>query len=538
MKLRILLFLILFPYLLHSQSRADSVLTVLNNEISNRTVYYSQKENRISDLKVSLSNISNEYEKFSLNDKIYNEYKSYQYDSAYVYAVNTKKIATKLKDRELLLTARCNLLFCFISSGLFKEAVDIVNNTDVSGASDSLTSVYYSQCARLYSDLVNYNTSEPYKTAYQNKSIEYCDSALMYLSPSSYDYHNILALKDVNAGIIKKIATYSNLIYSFDVDNHQLAINTSILGNLYMYQSDDENAVYYMALSAISDIRSAITETTSKTNLAKYLYTKGNIKDASRYIGIALEEANFYNARHRMMDVNSILPIIEKERLNIIEDQRDNLTISLIIVSILSALFFASSIINYKQNKKLKEAKQTIQDNLNELSSFNDKLNSTNEKLKESNAIKDQYVIQSLYGKSEYLDKTEGLLKKLDNRLKARQYDDIYRLYAEFDLKSERENIFSSFDSTFLGLFPNFLEEFNKLFPEGDRINIEDHNLTPELRIFALIRIGINDNEKIARFLNLSVNTIYVYKAKIKSRSIVPKEEFEYRIMRIKKNPA
>lgn len=519
----------LFSSLSYSQSKIDSILNILDKEIINRKVYYAERENRIKELKISLSNINSDSEKFSLNNKIYDEYKSYQYDSAYTYAIKTKLLAKKLNDPELQIIANCNLLFCFMSSGLFKEAVDIVNTTNINSASDKLKSNYYSECARLYSDLINNNNTEPYRTEYQNKSIEYCDSALIYLDPNSYEYHNISSLKNIHLSTKKKITIYTHLIKSFKTDDHQLAINTAHLGNLYMSKDDDENAIYYMALSAISDIRSATTETTSKTTLARYLYKKGKIKEASQYIQISLEEANFYNARHRKMDVNSILPIIEKERLNIIEEQRNNISMSLIIVSILSVLFLTSSIINYKQNKKLKEAKQLIQNHLNELSTFNNKL-------KESNDIKDQYIIESLYGKSEYLDKTEILFRNLDNKLKARQYNDIYKLQLEYNLKSERENMYSSFDNTFLKLFPTFLEEYNKLFPDSKRIHLDNNTLTPELRIFALIRLGINDNERIAKFLNFSVNTIYTYKAKIKNKSIVPKEEFEYRIMQIKKN--
>ncbi|SHE72658.1 DUF6377 domain-containing protein [Dysgonomonas macrotermitis] len=537
MKRLIFLILIsLFACSSYTQTKSDSILHVLDKEIKNRSIYYSAKENRITNLKLSLFNAVSDNDKFFLNNEIYNEYKSYQYDSAYVYAGKTKYIADGLNNNELQVKANCNLLFCFMSSGLFKEAVDIINSTNVQSVSDELKAVYYSQCARLFLDLVNYNTSQPYKSDYQNKSVQYCDSALLHLSPDSYEYRNIVSMKEINSSIDEKITNYSSLINMPGIDEHQLAINASHLGNLYMFKNDIENAVYYMALSSILDIRTATTETTSKTSLARYLYRKGDVKNASRYIQIALEDANFYNARHRKMDINSILPIIENERLNAIEEQRDRLSLSLFVVSVLSLLFLALLVVNYKQKKKLKDAKRIIQDQLDELSVFNEKLNTVNSQLKESNEIKDQYIIQSLYGKSELLDKTESLFKKLENKLKARQYEDIYKLRIEYDLKKERESIFSFFDSAFLKLFPHFIHDFNELFPLEEQIRLEDpYILTPELRIFALIRLGINENERIARFLNLSVNTIYVYKARIKSKSIVPKEEFEYKIMRIKK---
>lgn len=536
MRSTVLILLIFLFYSSYSQTRSDSILNILNKEIDNRNLYYSEKENRINNLKLKLTNTNNDSDRFLLNNEIYDEYKSYQYDSAYAYAANTKLYADKLNKPELQVKAKCNLLFCFMSSGLFKEAVDIINSTNVKRVSNDLKVTYYSQCARLFSDLFNYNSTEPFRTQHQNKSMQYCDSVLLFCSPNSYEYYYITSLKETSASIGQKITNYLNLINSFDTDDHQLAINTSHLGYLYMFISDNENTIYYLALSAILDIRTATRETTSKTSLAKYLYERGDIKYTSKYIQIALEDANFYNARHRKMDINSILPIIEKNRIDIIEEQRDYLTLYLLIVSILSVLFLALLIVNYRQNRKLKEAKLVIQNQLNELSVFTDKLNTTNNRLEESNEIKDRYIIESLCGKSDYLDKVNNLFRKLDNKLKTRQYSDIVLLQAEYDLKTDRENMFSSFDSTFLSLFPNFIEDFNRLFPKQDQIKLEDkHTLTPEIRIFALIRLGISENDRISRFLNLSVNTIYVYKAKTKSKSIVPKEEFEYRIMQIKK---
>lgn len=175
---------------------------------------------------------------------------------------------------------------------------------------------------------------------------------------------------------------------------------------------------------------------------------------------------------------------------------------------------------------------------MDELSDMNQKLNQLNEKLKESNEIKNIRIAQSLYEKSEYLDKIEEILKKLDYRIKAHQYKDLYKLNNEFNLKEERKELFRTFDWNFLMLFPNFVDEYNKLFPPNESISLDANGtMPPELRIFALIRLGIDKNESIAQFLNLSMNTIYSYKAKIKKKSLIPNEEFESRIMKIKKTP-
>lgn len=531
MKNLIVSFLLIFPLgSIYSASKIDSILQVLHREVDKRETYYLEREKKIESFKSQLRKVESDNEKFNLCNYIFEEYESFQYDSAYIYAINTCDIADRIQNKELFVKSRRNLLFCFMSSGLFKEACDIVNSVNTEGISNDLKADFYFQCARLYSNMASYNMTEPYRERYYEKKNTYCDSALIYLDPKSYQYNNIEAFKSLSLlNNQEKIRIYKYLLNTFDMDKHQKAINYSILGSLYHYIGDNENAIYYIALSAICDTQSAITETTSKTTLAKYFYENGDLENASRYINIALEEANHYNARHRKIDINTVLPIIEKERLDIIKEQRNHLIYSLILVSILFLFLLVASIIIYKQIKKIKNANALIKNQYENLSIIN-------EKLKESNEIKDQYIIQALYGKSEYLEIVENLLKKIDRRLKTRQYEELNSLYKEFNIKAERENVSSSFDQAFLKLFPNFIEDLNTLLKKEERIILDqDRNLTPEVRIFALMRLGVDDNERISRFLNISINTIYAYKAKIKNKSKVPKEEFEYRVMQIKK---
>ncbi|MCD8030613.1 MAG: DUF6377 domain-containing protein [Bacteroides sp.] len=288
-----------------------------------------------------------------------------------------------------------------------------------------------------------------------------------------------------------------------------------------------DKAIYHIALAAATDICDAVRETTAMSALASYLYHINKIEDASRYIYVSLEDANRYNARQRKLTINSILPSIEKDRVTFIQKQKTKLSYSLLSVSLLIVGVSVTLCIIYQQKRKLTIAQKALNDQLNKVSSMY-------EELEESNQIKDQQIFRSLYTKSEYMDKVEVILKRLDRKLKTRQYNDINSLYKEFNLKSEREIILSSFDEAFLKVYPRFLEEYNKLLQPTHRSSWDEKgNLPPEVRIFALMRIGINDNEQIAKFLNLSLNTIYTYKTRVKNKAIVPKEEFEEYIMKI-----
>ncbi len=288
-----------------------------------------------------------------------------------------------------------------------------------------------------------------------------------------------------------------------------------------------DKAIYHIALAASTDIRNAVRETTAMSALASYLYHINRIEDASRYIYVALEDANHYNARQRKLTINSILPSIEKDRVTFIQKQKTQLSYSLLAVSLLIVLVSVTLFIIYQQNRKLSLAKKALNHQLNKVSSMYDEL-------EESAQIKDQQIFRSLYTKSEYMDKVDIILKRLDRKLKTRQYNDINSLYKEFNLKSERETILRSFDEAFLKVYPHFLEEYNKLLQPAHQASLDEKgNLPPEVRIFALMHMGINDNEQIAGFLHLSLNTIYTYKTRVKNKAIVPKEEFEDYIMKI-----
>jgi hypothetical protein len=240
-----------------------------------------------------------------------------------------------------------------------------------------------------------------------------------------------------------------------------------------------------------------------------------------------MDAANYYGARHRKIQVAAIFPIIEGAKLNSVDAQRKIFILYSAIVTVLSVLLIVFAFIVFKQFKKLQAAKKTI-------SETNDNLIEINHKLREADKIKEEYIGYYFNINTEYLGKIENFKKAIDLKLMTKKIDDIKYIVNNINLKKEREELYFSFDKVFLKLFPDFVTIFNSYFNEEDRIILKDDQLlTTELRIFALIRMGINDSEKIAKILDYSINTIYSYKARIKSKSIVPNEEFEQKIMEI-----
>lgn len=515
-------------------------------------MFYTNKESRIQHLRQQLSGEADKKAQSEIANRLFDEYLTFQYDSAFVYARLSNDIALALNDNELEIESKINLLHCFVTSGLFKEGFEMICSLDSVDIPVNKKAEYYELCMRYYVNLMYYDETAHFNQRYSNIALEYFNKALKCHRPGTPEYAQLDAygylLQDVPPQ--KKISKYLNILANYKFSERNLATIYTLLAREYKRDNNNEKAIYYYALSCQCDIHAGIRQTTSKTFLAETLYEEGEILLASKYIKASLEDANFYNARHRKIEVNSILPIVEEERASIIESQRNTLQKFMCLLGGLVITLVGFLCIIYKQLKSLRKARRSIEEqyveissmnkkleaSYNELKKINQQLESSQKQLEESNGIKDAYISQSLYSKSEYLERLDNLLKKVDRKVAARQYDDLKMLYHENNIKKERESLFSDFDKTFLLLFPNFIEEFNKLFNEADCVHPDkDGFFTPELRIFALMRLGITENERIAKFLNLTVKTVYSYKYRTKNKALVPNEEFEYRIMHIQK---
>jgi hypothetical protein len=291
---------------------------------------------------------------------------------------------------------------------------------------------------------------------------------------------------------------------------------------------ETEAATKYMALAAIADLKVATKETAAMYTLAKLLYEQGDFTNSYTFIEQAMDDALYYGARQRKVEIGSLLPVIAAQKLNNVEGQRKLWLTYAAIVTALSVLVFVFVIVIVRQLKRLKAAELRITE-------ANQRLQEINSTLQEANSIKEEYIGYYFNINSEYISKIEDFKKAIDQKLTSRKFDDIRFIVNRIDLKREREALYFSFDKVFLKLFPDFVTKFNSYFEEKDRVVLKENQLlNTELRIFALIRMGISDTEKIAKILDYSVNTIYAYKNRVKTKSTIPNEEFEQKVMEIK----
>lgn len=539
MKIFILILLsLLFGYTAFSSVKTDSILNVLKNELARKKVYDDQKTGRIKKLKENLqaASASNYNLQYNLCSKLYEEYKVYQFDSAYVYTQKLLNISKTTKDASKQYDSRIKLGFILLSAGMFKETFDCLNQINAQLLNDSSKLEYYSIKTRAYSDLAEYNGDNNYALFDKKEAIKYADSAIALCRPNSYEMLYNLANKQVVSGDFEQPSTYYiKLLSQYKLTEHQRAMVATGLSLFYYRPEQVAERTYLMTVGAINDIRSSTKETTAIFKLGQQLYADGNLKDAYTFIQQAMDDAQFYGARLRKIKIGAVLPLVAAQKIittenekNRMENEKNRFLIYLLFIAVIAILITLISFIVFIQLKRLKAKEKIIEEKNSQLEKINDKLN-------EDTHIKEEYIGYFFNVISGYILKLEKLKRSVERKLATKKYDDILLSMNEINIKKERETLFYTFDHVFLKIFPNFITAFNSLFKKEDQIWPKDNEvLNTDLRIFALMRLGINDNETIANILEYSVNTIYVYKMRIKAKALVQSEQFDQKIMSIK----
>lgn len=495
----------------------DSIVQVKKNKIALLTD--SLQHSNFEDRKI---------EEYRLLVKLTKEYEYFVYDSAFHYGNLALKTAYRLKDASKIAEAKSNISLILLLRGLYKETIDSIQTIDPMALDQKKRIEFYSVAYRAYYDLSNSRWGY-YAPKYRETGNSYVKKIVAEGDPESFEYILALALKSQNNNASYDVQKYcTSLLNKKDLTPHQAAITNCVLGISYLKLQEKEKAEYHLLKAVVGDVKSTTKETLAAKVVAELLFHDGDLEKANRFISEAQKDAVFYGSNARQLEISFIRPDIEAAVLNKVEKEKKIISNISLIVSFFALLLISFSFIIYRQVKELKKARKEILES-------NSNLRQLNEQLREVSKIKEGYVGYYFNFSSQFIEKLEAMKKAISRQLITKQYDAIESELKNYNSKKERENLFEDFDRIFLKLFPDFVNRFNQLFEEKDRIILKDSQcLNTDLRIFALIRLGINDNEKIASILNFSVNTIYTYKTKIKNRSIVPNEEFELKIMEIK----
>ena len=534
----LLIIFFVLAFSVRAQEQVDSLLDRLDRTMSRSDVYIQQKENTITALKKQEQRPGlSDAARFQFNNRLLAAYRQYRFDSALHYVNVNLDLAEQVRNEEWITVSTLQLSEILISAGLYKEAIESLQRIRPSRLKDSLKIQYYHAQKLVYEALREYAQDSRFAPEYTFKAKSYQDSLLRILPTESNEYQLEYGIRQMNEGNLDESETILLNYYKTKIrpGTAQYAGATAILAYLYRLKGKPVEERQYRILSAISDVEAVVKENTSLTELAIRFYDEGEIERANAYIAYAMADANFYNARQRKIEIAKIYPIITKAYQLQAKRQEDRLRTYIWTVTGISVLLLLAILMVYLQKQKLSKARQYLHELNEELKAVNTNLSELNERLQEANFIKEEYIGHFLNQCSAYIDKLEAYQKKVHRLVVSKQQAELMRLSESPDfIKAELAEFYHNFDQAFLQLFPDFVTEFNALLDKSQAVSPKKGELlTTELRIFALIRLGIHDSYKIAHFLRYSSNTIYNYRAQIKNKASVDREQFEKMVMRI-----
>mgnify|MGYP000201906087 FL=1 len=544
----LLCFLLFFScYSAFAGESLDSLLNVLDKTIKEADTYVQIKENKLHELKKEARKTPPvSVERYHLNNDIYLEYKAYSSDSALHYLNENMLLARQLNDKERELNIQLELSYLLSSIGMYMEAADILNSIDRQTLPSSLLGYYYTCYEHVYFEA---GAAQPrykmFASRYAKLSHAYRDSMQVTLDPSSATYLWLRETQLREAGKYDEALEFSDRrLAEASFGTPQYALVAYQRFRLFESMGKKDEHLYYLVLSAISDVRSAIKEQSSLMVLTQELNRKGDLKRAYDYINFSWEISQFYKTRLRSWMNITPLSMINGNYQDIIKQQNRELLIYIACVALLALLLVIALIYIYRQMKALSIAKKGLQEvnerlfSLNEeLEEVNRHLRSTNLELSESNLIKEAYIARFFKLCSVYVDRLQAYRKLVNKKLQRGQVAELLKMtHLSNDIVTvEVQELYANFDSAFLHLFPNFVESLNALLLPDEQIVLKpDELLNTELRIFALIRLGIKDSSQIAELLHYSVNTIYNYRSRVKTKARVSRDDFEDLVAKIR----
>ncbi|WP_345330332.1 DUF6377 domain-containing protein [Mucilaginibacter defluvii] len=506
---------------------ADSMLTVLKKELARKCLYDTKKEKMIERLKSQFQNKQNHSPavRYNLCNRIFDCYRAYKFDSAFVYANKMIDIARQSNNQDNEIKSQILLGTILLNSGLYKEAFDVVEKLDPEKLSVPLRSDYLILRGRLYSGIAEYNNDGYFTRRYQIQSKQDLNHAEITVASTEFEQTLTDAyLPDLKRD--KKLTPqfYYRYLTGHKLSEHGIAMSSTRLS--FAYHGD--NKVFFLSLAAINDIRSATKETLAIFLLGKELYRQNRTNEAYLFMQEAVKNAKFYGARNREVQIESLLPAIANKLLAEKQYERDRFVIVLLVILIIALVLFFTLVVYRKQLLRIKANEKTIIDQ-------NIELKKVNEKLWESSRIKEELIGLFLKTCSTYIDTLDRAKRKILHSVKLGKFNDIKPLLDDVQIDREKEALYETLDNAFLKIFPNFISSFNLLLSPEDQIWPKGgEGLNPTLRIFALMRLGIHELPTVAKILGYSESTIYTYKIRVKAKALIQGTDFEKSIMEIK----
>ena len=523
----------------YSSGTADSIFDKLNDALKNKQKYVLLKEERILNFKKIKSDDLSKEQEYNYNKTLYTEYQKFNSDSAILYVKKNLLIASELQDPALSDLAKLQLANLYSSSGKYRESESILKSINKKTLVKSLLPNYYV----VYREFFEHYNANSVSRYYIEQIGKYRDSLLGVINPTTINFK----ISQIQKNIFDKKFTIalkqlSVLLKDTKEEDSQYAMITYLFGKIYEAENQLELRKKYYALSATADIINANKDNASLQELALVFYEIGDVDMAYKLTQSAIEDALYCNVQFRTLLMSEIYSIINTAYLEREAQRKTELQLYLILISLLSGFLIMAIIYVYRQMKKVSRIRgelfitsQKLAELNKDITETNSQLQERNAQLSESNHVKEEYIAHFFSLCSSYINKLENYRVILNKKAALKQFDEIYKMLKSTTLvEKELEELYGNFDVIFLNLYPTFVKDFNTLLINEEQIVLKQGELlNTELRIFALIRLGITDSVKIAAFLRYSLSTIYNYRTKARNKAAVSRNDFEEAVMKI-----
>lgn len=502
----------------------------LDSVVANRAAYTKKKEVYIDKIKKAIPHTTNTNMRLQLYDNIYNEYHYLRFDSAMVYAKRGLEVAEAAHNdyyTQLFILHKAAL---FSSAGLYSEAYNLLDKLDDRPILPALAYEYNLTLYWLYTYWSDYTTDSEYRGIYWGKKLEYLKRTVKLAKDRPNDYNYLMGEYEmyVTGSHAKALQYYLKVLRSEPNDTRLYSTACFATACCYQYFKQYDKYETYLIRTAITDIIAPVKENLSLYTLADWLFsTDGDIKRAETYVSVSIEDAKFYNNRLRIISSTDKLPEIVarfKDKLNV-KNRKLRWTLGTGVFLFLTLIIAAGFIV--RQNGLLvKRRKQIVRQNdmlvgLNgELSVLNGQLRQRNENLVDVNQHRENLAKLYIDLCSKYIDRLNNYQKFVVRKIKVNQINDLLSTTSSPRLtEADAATFLNGFDKAFLDLYPTFIEELNTLLLPGNEVRLKDGNMSTELRIFALIRLGVKDSSEIANLLFCTPRTIYNYRSALKAKA-------------------
>ena len=516
---------VMYAAIPHATTALDSLLNIYDTEIESAEFYTEERRNYIDSLKSSINMTLPESQ--IIIGKLYIPY---QCDSALFYLSQAANATDQISAKE----AKLYLIYLLASIGYYNEGFILSNN--LQPLPSVLLSQYYETLAHLHGEAFVYGKMEQLQQFHQQQAEAYKDSLFMVLKQKDLTptYISRYGWKENEWSELKKrqliqareqrdyeqAIAISNQVLEYVAPNtHTYAIFAYETACVYNDMQDSVEYLAWLLRSSIADVRSGVCDNASSWTMASIMYEDGQLERAMKYIDYSQTNARFFNAKLRRLQINPLNNLISDTYQMQKEKMSRRLQWSVIGLIVLLATVIVLLLFSMHQNKRLHSFNKKQKQLNNQLKQLNAQLLQLNQSLRESDHVKEQYICKYLEVYSEYIQRITKMARKAGVK------------DPEGFMKQEMQQFYVHFDNTFLTIYHNFVTEFNKLLKPNHQIYPKQGELlTTELRIFALIRLGIDSSAKIAKLLCYSPNTIYNYRDSMRNAALGDRDTFEERV--------